>query len=258
MTQTEMTNQEQSLRVDMAAGFRWLQRWQMDDLAAGSLVARLPTQTDWMFTHTQGVYFNEMRACDLFKVSFDNEALDGSNQRSNYAAVNPAAKIFNARPDVNAVVHVHPHAVVAVSALKCGILPITPQAFMFQGGAVAWIETDFHFKDDYCERMAETLGDGKILMIRNHAFTAVGRTVAEAMYLAYAFTEACRLQMQILSTNQELNIPADEELESHARSYTDENCRKKEDGTFGLEYDGSMEWPGLLRALDREEPDYRD
>ena len=42
MTETEMSNQEQSLRVDMAAGFRWLQRWEMDDLAAGSLVARLP------------------------------------------------------------------------------------------------------------------------------------------------------------------------------------------------------------------------
>jgi ribulose-5-phosphate 4-epimerase/fuculose-1-phosphate aldolase len=258
MTQAEMTNQEQSLRVDMAAGFRWLQRWEMHDLAAGSLVARLPGQTEWMFTHTQGVYFNEIRASDLFKVSFDDEALDGSNQRSNYAAVNPAAKIFNARPDVNAIVHVHPHAVVAVSALECGILPITPLAFMFQQGEVAWIETDFNFPDDYCEQMAETLGDGKILMIRNHAFTAVGKTVAEAMYLAYAFTETCKLQMQILSTNQKLHIPTDEEIEYHALGFTGENCRKMEDGTIGLEYDGSMEWAGLLRVLDREEPDYRN
>ena len=157
MTQTEMTNQEQSLRVDIAAGFRWLERWNMADLAAGSLVARLPGQTEWMFTHTQGVYFNEIRASDLFKVSFDDEPLDGSNQRSNHAAVNPAAKIFNARSDVNAVVHVHPQAVVAVSALECGILPITPMAFLFQQG-VAWIETDFNFPDDYCERMAQTPG----------------------------------------------------------------------------------------------------
>ena len=258
MAQIEMTNQEQSLRVDIAAGFRWLQRWHMDDLAAGSLVARLPGQTDWMFTHTQGVYFNEIRASDLFKVGFDLEPVEGSNLRSNHAAINPAKWIFEARPDVNAVVHVHPHAVVAVSALKCGLLPITPPAMFFQGSEVGWIETDFHFGDDYCKRMGEALGDGKILMIRNHAFTAVGETVAEAMYLAYSFTDACRLQMQILSTNQEINMPTAEELEVHALSYTDANCRKKEDGTFGLEYDGSMEWPGLLRALDREEPDYRD
>ena len=257
MTETEMSNQEQSLRVDMAAGFRWLQRWEMDDLAAGSLVARLPDQTDWMFTHTQGVYFDEICASDLFKVGFDLEPPDGSNQRTNHAAINPAKWIFEARPDVNAVVHVHPHAVVAVSALKCGILPITPPAFMFQQG-VAWVEAEFHFGDEYCKRMVEVLGEGKILMIRNHAFTAVGRTVAEAMYLAYAFTDTCKLQMQILQTNQEINIPTSEELEDHARSYTDENCRLKEDGTKGLEYDGSMEWPGLLRVLDREEPDYRN
>ena len=33
MAQTALTNQEQSPRVDVAAGFRWLQRWEMDDLA---------------------------------------------------------------------------------------------------------------------------------------------------------------------------------------------------------------------------------
>lgn len=257
MVQTPMTNQEQSLRVDMAAGFRWLQRWGMDDLAAGSLVARVPGNNDWMFTHKQGVYFDEIRASDLFKVGFDLMALDGSIQRTNHAAVNPAKWIFEGRPDINAVVHVHPPAVVATSALKCGILPITPPAFFFQQG-VGWIEAEFHFGDDYCKRMVEAMGDGKILMIRNHAFTAVGRTVAEAMYLAYSFTDACKLQMQILQTNQEINYPTPEELEDHARSYTDDNCRKKEDGTRGLEYDGSMEWPGLLRVLDREEPDYRN
>ena len=257
MTQTAMTNHEQSLRVDMAAGFRWLQRWEMDDLAAGSLVARLPDNKDWMFTHTQGVFFNEIRASDMFKVGFDLEPLDGSTRRTNHAAVNPAKWIFEARPDVNAVVHVHPHAVVAVSALKCGILPITPPSFFFQEG-VAWVDAEFHFGDDYCKEMVAALGTGKILMIRNHAFTAVGRTVAEAMYLAYSFTDTCKLQMQILQTNQEINIPTDEELEGHARSYTGENCRKKEDGSKGQEYDGSMEWPALLRALDREEPDYRN
>ena len=257
MAQTAMTNQEQSLRVDMAAGFRWLQRWDMHDLAAGSLVARLPGNEDWMFTHTQGIFFNEIRASDLFKVDFDLEALDGSTRRTNHAAVNPAKWIFEARPDVNAVVHVHPPAVVATSALKCGILPITPPAFFFQDG-VGWVEAEFHFGDAYCQRMVGALGDGKILVIRNHAFTAVGKTVAEVMYLAYSFTEACKLQMQILQTNQEINYPTPEEIEDHTRSYTDANCRKKEDGTVGLEYDGSMEWPGLLRILDREEPDYRN
>lgn len=258
MAQTEMTNEEQSLRVDMAAGFRWLQRWEMDDLAAGSLVARLPGNTDWMFTHTQGVYFNEIRASDLFKVGFDLKPVDGSTQRTNHAAVNPGKWIFKARPDVNAVVHVHPHAVVATSALKCGILPITPPSFFFQGDTVGWCDAEFHFGDDYCKKMGEALGNGKVLMIRNHAFTAVGRTVAEAMYVAQSFTEACKLQMQILQTNQEIHYPTAEEIEDHTRSYTNDNCRKKEDGTRGQEYDGTMEWPGLLRVLDREEPDYRN
>ena len=250
MAKIEMTQEAQALRVDIAAAFRWLRRWEMDDLAGGGLVARLPGQTDWMLTNIQGMYFDEIKASDLIRVSFDNEVLDGSNLRSNYGAVNPAAKLFNARPDVNAVVHVHCEPVMAMLALKCGILPISAPAFMFQEG-VAYIETDFHFKDDYCERMAETLGDGKILMIHNHSYTSVGRTVAEAMVNSYYLDQACRIQMRSLATNQELKIPSAEELESHARSFTPDNTRK-------LEYDGSLEWPGLLRKLDREEPDYRN
>ena len=134
MTKIEMMPEEQALRVDIAAAFRWLQRWEMDDLAGGGLVARLPGQTDWMLTNIQGMYFDEIKASDLIRVSFDNEVLDGSNLRSNYGAVNPAAKLFNARPDVNAVVHVHCEPVMAMLALKCGILPISAPAFMFQEG----------------------------------------------------------------------------------------------------------------------------
>ena len=55
MTKFEMTPEEQALRVDIAAAFRWLQRWEMDDLAGGGLVARLPGQTDWMLTNNQGM-----------------------------------------------------------------------------------------------------------------------------------------------------------------------------------------------------------
>ena len=250
MGQTKEEVMERELRVDMAAGFRWLDRWGMDDLAAGSIVARLAGETEWLLTHSQGVYFDEIKASDFMRVSFDNEVLDGTNQRTNYAAVNPAAWIFRARPDVNVVVHAHPHAVMAVSALKCGILPISAPAYMFQTG-ISWMGTDFHFKDEYCKAVGEALGDNNVLMYRNHSFVSVGRTVHEAMFLAYYLNEACELQMKILSTNQEINIPSDEELASHARSYTADNSRQ-------LEYDGSMEWPGLLRKLDREEPSYRD
>ena len=211
-----------------------------------------------MFTHTQGIFFNEIRASDLFKVGFDLRPLDASNRRSNHAAVNPAKWIFEARPEVNAVVHVLPPAVVATSALKCGILPITPPAFFFQEG-VAWVEAEFHFGDDYCKRMVEVLGDGKILVIRNHAFTAVGRTVPEAMYLAYSFTEACKLQMADPADQPGDQLPDGRRRSktTFARTRTRTAARRKTAPSW-LEYDGTMEWPGLLRTLDREEPDYRN
>ena len=258
MTHSAMTNREQSLRVDMAAGFRWLQRWEMHDLAAGSLVARLPGNEDWMFTHTQGIFFNEIRASDLFKVGFDLRPLDASNRRSNHAAVNPAKWIFEARPEVNAVVHVHPPAVVATSALKCGILPITPPAFFFQEG-VAWVEAEFHFGGRLLQADGGGAGrrqdtrDSQTMRSRRWAGRCPKRCISPTPSPKRA---SCRCRSCRPTRRSTTRRP--EEIEDHIRSYTDENCRKKEDGTFGLEYDGTMEWPGLLRTLDREEPDYRN
>ena len=113
---------EQALRIDMAAGFRWMDKIGMSDLTAGSLVTRLPGDTETMFTHPLGHYFDEICASDFVKVNYHGEVIDGSNHRVAFAATNPAAHVFRVRPDVNAIIHAHAPAVMAVSGLECGLL----------------------------------------------------------------------------------------------------------------------------------------
>ena len=130
---------EQNLRIDMAAGFRWIEKTGMSDLTAGSLVTRLPGETEWMFTHPLGHYFDEICASDFFKVNYEGEAIDGSNHRVAFAATNPAAHLFRARPDVNATIHAHAPAVMAVSGLECGLLFASEPSFMFYKEFRTWI-----------------------------------------------------------------------------------------------------------------------
>jgi len=240
---------EQSLRVDLAAGFRWLDRWGMSDLVAGSLVAREPGNAEWMYTHPHGMTFDELCASDFIKVNFDNEVIDGSNQRTNFAAVKPAAAVFEARRDVNAIIHAHAPAVMAVSGLECGLLLASEPSFMFYEG-LSYIDANFHFDDDYCAAVADAVaGGGKAVIYRNHAFATVGKDVREAMLRAYLLNQACEIQLRMMATGAEIHVPTETEQAKHY------------DAFYGIEdyvYDGGLEWPGLLRRLDRESPSYKN
>ncbi len=54
----DLASAEENLHIDMAAGFLWMDKTGMSDLTAGSLVTRLPGDTEWMFTHPLGHYFD--------------------------------------------------------------------------------------------------------------------------------------------------------------------------------------------------------
>lgn len=239
---------EQNLRIDMAAGFRWIEKTGMSDLTAGSLVTRLPGETEWMFTHPLGHYFDEICASDFFKVNYEGEAIDGSNHRVAFAATNPAAHLFRARPDVNATIHAHAPAVMAVSGLECGLLFASEPSFMFYKG-ISYLDTDFYFDDDYCRKVADTAGDSKAIIYRNHSFAVVGRDVKEAILRAYLLNQACEIQLRMMASGAKIHQPSDEQLQYHYDAFF---------GIADFEYDGSLEWPGVLRRLDREDPSYRN
>lgn len=252
MSQSTVTNlersskEEQQLRVDVAAAFRLLHRYGMSDLVAGNISARLPG-ADWFFTHPHGHFFDEIKASDLIKVDMSGQPLNGPDDRVHYSAVRQGAYSFKARPDVNVVLHAHGMPVMAVSALQRGLLPISEFAFIFYKG-VEYIEADFQWSEEYMAKITKALKKNRIVIYQNHAFLLVANTVAEAFLLAYMLKQACELQIKILSSGDPIIIPSPEDCERHYQSYY---------GKIG-KYDGSKEWPGLLRSLDREDPSFRD
>lgn len=232
----------------MAAGFRWLDKLGMSDLTAGSIVARLPGASNELFTHPHDYHFDEICAGDIVKTDFEANVIDSSNRRVNFAAVNPAAHVFRARPDVNVIIHAHARSVMAVSGLAEGLRFVSEPAFAFYKG-LAYIDADFHFDDDYCATVVSALGDGKALIYRNHSFATVGKTVAEAMLNAYLLDQACEIQLRMQASGDKLLQPTEAQLKHHYGAFY---------GNPKYIYDGSLEWPGMLRRLDREDSSFRN
>ncbi len=239
---------EKELRVEMAAGFRWLDKLGMSDLTAGSIVARLSGVIGELFTHPHDLHFDEVCARDIVKVDDQARVIDGSDRRINFAAINPAAHVFGSRPDVNVIIHAHSPAIMAVSGMKDGLQLVSEPAFAFYKG-LSYVEPDFHFEDDYCTAVVTALGGGKALIYRNHAFATVGKTVAEALLNAYLLNQACDIQLRMQASGEELIYPSEVELQRHYDAFY---------GNPKYIYDGSLEWPGMLRRLDREDSSFRN
>jgi ribulose-5-phosphate 4-epimerase/fuculose-1-phosphate aldolase len=131
--------------------------------------------------------------------------------------------------------------------MKCGIMPIAQTSMRF-------IDIAYHdyegvaLRLDERERLVQSLGNREALVLRNHGLLTVGASIAECFNNMFRLERACQLQVMTLSCNTELQIPPEEVVK-----YTNNNMLPGVRRRFGL-----LEWPALLRKLDRKDPSYRD
>ena len=86
------------------------------------------------------------------------------------------------------------------------------------------------------------------MVLRNHGLLTCGATVAESFNNMYRLERACQLQVTTLSCNTEIRLPP-AEVVRHTNDLFRTGARRR----FGL-----LEWPAMLRKLDRIDPSYRD
>ena len=245
-SQAAMSDAEWRARVDLAAVFRLVAHYRMSDLAGGFKSARVADDPERFLLGGYGVFCEEQRASELVKLDWRGNILDDGAHDVNATGVALSAAIFRARPDVNCIVHAHTKAAMVVGALECGLLPISQPAFNL-GAQLRTSEYEFDADAAFCARFLEDLGRSRIVLMRNHGLLAAGRTAAEAFFLAFYLNQACDVQATALQTGYPLHTPPAADIERWSRLF-----ETSED----YEYDGSREWPGLVRLLDRLDPSY--
>lgn len=249
-----ISDQEWAVREDLAAAYRLIARYGMTDLIFTHVTARVPGPDHHILINRYGQFFEEVTASSLVKCDLNGNVVDmGAADEGLQATVNPIgfgfhASVHEARPDVGSVIHTHSRAGIAVSALACGLLPLTQTALRFTG------RISYH---DYegvlperpeLARMVAALGpNNPALILRNHGLLTAGRDIQEAFHLIYYLEEACRLQLDILATG-EAPYPLPEAVQAQAANYFQTNKNPT----------GHREWPAHRRMLDRIDASYKD
>jgi len=244
--------EEWQRRVNLAACYRLVQMYGMSDMIANHISTNVPGEEGAFLINAYGMMYEEITASSLIKVDLSGKILSKPDFGPLNYGVNKAgyvihSAIHEARHDVACVIHIHSWPTMAVSALECGLLPITQTAMRF-------LKIGYHdyvgvvLNESEKESLVRDLGDREALILRNHGAITVGKSIGEAFNWMHRLELSCRAQLAAMACNTPLS--------KVSQAVLDETWNNYQPGTrrpYGL-----MEWPALLRKLDRIDPSYRD
>ena len=165
---SRVSDAEWQTRVDLAAAYRLMPLFGMSDLVYNHITARVPGSDDRILINPYGYMYEEITASSLVTINLAGEVLLNPTRD---CGVNQAGYVIHsavhaARHDVQCVIHTHTRAGMAISALKCGLLPMTQTAMRFH--TVAYHDYESVAIDlGERERLVRDLGEAEVMILRN-------------------------------------------------------------------------------------------
>ena len=239
--------EEWDARVSLAACYRLVHHYGWTDMIYTHISARVPGTHDHFLINPLGYMFDEVCASNLVKIDLEGNNVDGTGVEVNQAGFVIHSAVHAARHDVDCVIHTHTTAGMAISMLKCGLLPLSQHGQFFHGAVAYHGYEGIALDTDERERLVADLGDKEVMILYNHGLLVTGSTIGKAFHSMFHLQKACEAQLMAMGTGRELVMPPEpvsvrtrEQVSGPASSLT------------------RAEWPALLRMIDRIDPSYKD
>ncbi len=242
-----VSRDEWQMRVDLAAAYQLAAVYKWTDLIYTHFSARVPGTEDFLI-NPYGLMFDEITAANLVRIDAAGKVVDDPLDLGyNEAGFVIHGAMHEARPEVNCVIHTHTRAGVAVSAMKCGLLPISQHAMRVQRQCTYHDYEGIALNLSERERMAANLGKtSKVMILRNHGLLTLGETVREAFELMYYLDCACQIQIDAMAGGAHNVLEMSKSAADTATEQFDRTDRPA----------AHKDWPALLRMLERRGIDY--
>ena len=244
---SRVSPEEWDARVNLAACYRLVALFDMSSMIANHISVVVPGAEDKFLINAYGLLYEEMTASSLVTIDGQGDIVAKADFEYGISLAGFVihSAIHRARPDARCIIHTHTWAGMAVAAMKCGLLPLTQTAMRFD--KVGYHDYEGPAEDlGEQERIVRDLGDADALIMRNHGLLVVGRTIGEAFFNIHRLELSCKAQVAAMSS--EVVLPPAEVVALTNHMYRPEVRRPY----------GVLEWPALLRKLDRIDPSFRD
>ena len=248
---TDISDAEWKVRIDLAACYRLVARYGMSDLIYNHITAKVPGSDGHFLINPFGLLYTEITASCFYTLDWDGNIVRQPDtrvpdqprrlpdpQRDPQGAPGPAVRDAHA--------HARRHGGLGDEG----------------GPAAADADGDALLQRDRLPRLRgsrpptspsasgspPTSARTARMVMRNHGLIACGRTVQDTWNLMYWLESACQVQVDVLGSGATPNLPVPRARHRGWPSAT------RPDGAINF---APMEWPALLRQLDREDPSYK-
>lgn len=242
-----MSEAERDTRIKLAACYRLMAHFGVDDLTYNHLSARVPSAPDTLLIKPSTQMFSEVTASSLGQYHFDGTPVRAGAPLSGGALVIHAG-ILQARPDLNAVFHTHTTANMGVASQEHGLLMINQHAVKFHGRLGYHTFAGFEFNMSQREPLIASLEGYRAVMLRNHGALVCGRTIPEAFVDHHYLEFACRGQIAALAGGAKYSLISDEVARYGASQINYEDPQKT----------GAKDWDACMRLAYKLDPGFAD
>lgn len=232
-----------SIKEKLAQAYQILAYLELDDHTYTHLSVRAPhliQGKEAFYIYPFGLRFEEVEPEMLMAVSLDGQVLEGQEYQYNKTGYIIHGNIYQARPDISAVFHIHTPEIVAVSSCKEGLMPLSQWALHFYERVSYHSYDSLALNTNQGNDLVCDLDSNYTLLLRNHGSVTCGRTIEEAMFYTYHLQQACRTQCLTLAMNHPLIIP------------DAQTCQKAVQDLLGFEKNlGERDWQAWIRLIER-------
>jgi ribulose-5-phosphate 4-epimerase/fuculose-1-phosphate aldolase len=243
-----MSDAEWAARQELAACYRVFAMMGWDEMIFNHITVKLEEPGAFLI-NPYGLHFSEVTASSLVKIDIDGNKLDADNPYPvNRAGFVQHSLFHRELHDAHCIIHTHTTATVAVCSLEAGLMPISFYASNFIGQLAYHDFEGVTVRDEEGPALLKSLGNKRIMMLRNHGPVVMGKTLPDAFIKYWALQRACEHQVATLSMGAPIHV-SQEVIDVHQRDISQTQIPGGS---------GAAEFAAMVRRVDKVDRSWRD
>ena len=174
----EETIDEQALKLEIAACVRMLEYLGLIDFS-GHVSGRVSGRKR-IFINSWGASRCGLGPKDIVGANLEGEPLDGDVKLPSEIHIHTS--IYNRRPDIMAIAHLHPPATTALSAAGKSFVPVIHHGAIFADGVPVYDDCRHVNTKEKGDALAAVLGSCRAAIMRGHGAVVVAESVKGAFF----------------------------------------------------------------------------
>lgn len=225
MTEDVRALSDSDLREQVAWSCRILALGEHGDYTLGHVSAR-SADGQHMLMKRYGLGLEEVTPEDVLRLDLEGNILEGRGRAHLEYVLH--SEIYRVRPDVQSVIHTHPPYATAFGATDASLQLLNHDAVLFKEGLAYFDGTaELIVNPEQGARVAEALGNLRVVILRGHGVLFTGSSVPWATYTALTLERVLRIQsianslgtLQPMTPEMASRVYPDKYQDVHIHSY---------------------------------------